>query len=316
MPTLLLHDCDPGIDDAAALLLALASPELRLLAVTTTHGNVALATTTRNALNLLAWAGHPGVPVYSGAERPLERDPVYAPEVHGTGGLGGVGLPHSDAQARPGAPEVMARLARQQAGQLSVCATGPLTNLALAARLDPGWLGQLRALHIMGGSVSQGSSLEAGHSRLGNVTEHAEFNAHADPHALAEVLAACETAGLRPHLYGLNLTRQVRVTRERVAALAQAGAAGALIAEMLSDYLDRVAGRQAHGALHDPCTVAGVLAPGLFRYRPARVRVVTDGEQAGMTVLEAGRPNVQLAEQADEDGVWTLMQSRLAGLTR
>lgn len=308
-PRPIVHDCDPGTDDAVALLLALNSPELDLKAVTTTHGNVALPSTTRNALELLSFAGRPDVPVYAGAEAPLVRPPVYAPEIHGRGGLGGVTLPPVQTPPQPlHAALALLELSGQHPG-LSVCATGPLSNLALAERLRPGFLRGLREVVVMGGS------LENGAPKLGNVTPHAEFNAYADPHALRIVLES----GARVVLFGLNLTRQVRVTRERTAALSVLGTpAATLCAEMMNGYLSMIESRdQKVGALHDPCTVAYLLRPELFRLQAARVHVDTDDdERIGRTVQVDGvqvdgPPNVQLATWADDDGVWALLGERL-----
>ena len=288
-----------------ALLLAVNSPELDLLAVTTTHGNVALHDTTRNALELLSFAGHAHIPVYAGAETPLIRPPVYAPEIHGRGGLGGVTLPQVNGQPQPlHAALALLDLADRYGDTLSICATGPLSNLALAERLRPGFLRGLREVVVMGGS------LETGAPKLGNVTPHAEFNAYADPHALRVVLES----GARIVLFGLNLTRQVRVTRERESALEALGtAAASLTASMLGGYLDMIEKRdQKTGALHDPCTVAYLIRPGLFRLEAARVHVVTDeGETSGMTTRTEGAANVQLATWADEDGVYELLSERL-----
>ncbi|WP_293912432.1 nucleoside hydrolase [Deinococcus sp.] len=305
MSTLLIHDCDPGIDDAVALLLALGSPELELKAVTTTHGNVSLRRTTRNALDLLAFAGRPDVPVHAGAAAPLVRAPVYAPEIHGQGGLGTVTLPEAGqpVQAEHAALALI-RLAQAHPGQLSVCATGPLSNLALAERLQPGVLASLKEIVVMGGS------LDTGAPKLGNVTPHAEFNTYADPHALRVVLES----GADVVLFGLNLTRQVRVTRERIAALSALGTPAAqLCAGMLNGYLDMIEVRdQKVGALHDPCTVAYLLRPELFEVRSARIEVhLNEDEQLGMTVLAQGEPNVRLAVSADEDGVYALLSRRL-----
>ena len=310
LPRPLVHDCDPGTDDAVALLLALNSPELGVLAVTTTHGNVALQGTTRNALELLGFAGRTEIPVYAGAEGPLVRQPVYAPEIHGRGGLGGVKLPEVkgpevSGQLRPlHAALALLDLADKYGDTLSICATGPLSNLALAERLRPGFLKGLREVVVMGGS------LEVGSPKLGNVTPHAEFNAYADPHALRVVLES----GANIVLFGLNLTRQVLVTRERESALHALGtAAASLTASMLGGYLDMIEQRdQKIGALHDPCTVAYLIRPGLFRLEAARVYVNTDeGEESGKTTRTEGEANVQLATWADEDGVYELLSERL-----
>ncbi|WP_425145429.1 nucleoside hydrolase [Deinococcus sp.] len=332
-PLPLVHDCDPGTDDAVALLLALHSPELGLLAVTTTHGNLALATTTRNALELLAFAGRSELPLYAGAAAPLVRPPVYAPEIHGDAGLGGATLPGTT--KRPGALHAalaLIQLSLQYPGELTVCATGPVTNLALAQSLDPGFLPRLRQVVVMGGSietgehrpgflerlrqrVGSGGQVEALGPKLGNVTALAEFNAYADPHALRVLLDAGEAGHVQIVLFGLNLTRQVRVTRERVAALQALGTPAArLCADMLAGYLDMIALRgQQVGALHDPCTVVYLLRPDLFTLEAAHIRVNIDEEveESGMTTREQRPPNVQLATHADEDGVYRLLHERL-----
>jgi purine nucleosidase len=308
LPRPVVHDCDPGVDDAVALLLALNSPELDLLAVTTTHGNVALHDTTRNALELLAFSGRSDIPVYAGAEGPLVRQPVYAPEVHGRGGLGGVTLPEVSRQPRPLHAALALLELSDRHPDLTVCATGPLTNLALAERMRPGFLSGLHEVVVMGGSV------EVGAPKLGNVTPHAEFNAYADPHAVRVVLES----GAKVVLFGLNLTRQVRVTREYTAVLGTLGSGtAALAAEMLSGYLGMIEKRdQKIGALHDPCTVAYLIRPELFRLEAARIHVnIDEGEFSGMTAREGGTPNVQLATWADEVGVYGLLTERLGSST-
>ena len=308
-PRPLVHDCDPGIDDAVALLLALHSPELSVQAVTTTHGNVPLSATTRNGLDLLAFAGRPEVPLYPGALSPLVRAPIYAPQIHGEGGLGDVDLPAAAQPPQPlHAALALTQLSERFPGQLTVCATGPLSNLALAERLDPGFLGRLREVVIMGGS------LDAAAPRLGNTTPFAEFNTYADPHALRVLLDAGTLPGVRLVLFGLNLTRQVRVTRERAAALAALNTPAAqLCAEMLGGYLDRIEpSGQRVGALHDPCTVAYLLRPDLFSLEAACVQVnIDEGERYGMTTRADGPANIQVATRADEDGVWALLGERL-----
>lgn len=212
-------DCDPGIDDAIALLTLLGRPDVNLVGISTTHGNVALTQTTRNALDLLNLAGRAteergGSPVYAGAASPLVREPIYAPDIHGAGGLGGVELATSSQPIEPlhGAL-ALAQALQAQPGEVTLLATGPLTNLALAERLYPGVLRLARQVVIMGGS------LEMGAPKLGNVTERAEFNAYADPEALHVLLQS----GANPALLGLNLTRQVVVDEARAAQLEAVG---------------------------------------------------------------------------------------------
>ncbi|WP_181391968.1 nucleoside hydrolase [Deinococcus irradiatisoli] len=302
------HDCDPGSDDAITLLTLLGRPDTQVLGVGTTHGNAPLSATTHNARALLTLAGRDDVPVYAGALTPLVREPVYAPQIHGVGGLGNVPLPPP---GRPAQTEHAAlALIRQlcaQPGEITVLATGPLTNLALAERLRPGVLKEARQVIVMGGS------LEVGAPRLGNTTPRAEFNAYADPHAFQVVLSA----GAKLALLGLNLTRQVRVTRERAAQLAAVGtAAGRTCAALLDDYLDRIGKLgQSVGALHDPCTAALLLAPQLFELEPASIGTLLDsGEHFGETVRRDAEPNLELVIRADEDGIYDLIAAALARL--
>ncbi len=302
------HDCDPGHDDAVTLLTLLGREDVQLLGISTTHGNAPLSATTRNARALLTLAHREDVPVYAGAAAPLVREPVYAPEIHGASGLGGVALPDPQREVRDEhAALALIRQLCAQPGEISVLATGPLTNLALAERLRPGVLRQARQIIVMGGS------LEGGAPKLGNVTPRAEFNAYADPHAFHVAVHA----GANLVLLGLNLTRQVQVTRQRAAQLAAVGTRAALIcAAFLNDYLDRIGKLgQRVGALHDPCTAALLLAPDLFEVEAARVEIVTDsGERLGETRRVDGPPNLKVVTEADEEGVYALVATALGRL--
>lgn len=306
LPT--LHDCDPGSDDAITLLTLLGRSDVQLLGVSTTHGNAPLSATTHNARALLKLAQRENVPVYAGALDPLVREPVYAPQIHGVSGLGGVPLPSPTMPVR--SEHAALALIRQlcaQPNEITLLATGPLTNLALAERLRPGVLREAKQIIVMGGS------LEVGAPRLGNTTPSAEFNAYADPHAFHVALHA----GAKLFLIGLNLTRQVQVTRARAQQLAAVGSAAAqTCAALLDDYLDRIGKLgQAVGALHDPCTAALMLAPELFEWEEARVDILTDsGERFGETVRVEGEPNVQLVTGADEGGIYELVVEALGRL--
>ena len=303
-----IHDGDPGHDDAVTLLALLGRPDVDLLHVSTTHGNAPLSATTRNARALLTLAKREDVPVYAGAAAPLVRDPVYAPEIHGVTGLGGVELPTPGREAeREHAALALIRQLEDRPGEITVLATGPLTNLALAEALEPGILGQARQIIVMGGSWDVNAP------KLGNVTPRAEFNAYADPHAFHVVLHS----GARLALLGLNLTRQVRVTLQRAEQFAAVGTrAGRTCAAFLNDYLARIGKLgQSVGALHDPCTAALLLSPDLFTWEAARAQVLTDsGEHLGETRLVDGQPNIQLVTKADEDGVYALITGALARL--
>lgn len=306
------HDCDPGSDDAITLLTLLGRPDVELLGVSTTHGNAPLSATTHNARALLTLAQRSEVPVYAGAAAPLVRQPIYAPQIHGVGGLGGMPLPEPTqlVQAEHAALALIRYLSAQQ-GEITLLATGPLTNLALAERLSPGVLSLAKHIIIMGGSI------ECGATRLGNTTPYAEFNVYADPHAFDVVLKSAATLSL----LGLNLTRQIRVTAARAQQLSDVGtAAGRTCGALLTDYLARIGKLgQSVGALHDPCTAALMLAPELFETELACIEVQTDssephGQHFGETRRVEGQPNVQLITKADEDGIYSLIADALKRL--
>ncbi|WP_420595398.1 nucleoside hydrolase [Deinococcus sp.] len=308
LPHPVWHDGDPGSDDAITLLTLLGRLDAHLLGVSTTHGNAPLSATTHNARALLLLAQREDVPVYAGALTPLVREPVFAPQIHGVTGLGDVELPTPGREVR--SEHAAAALIRQlcaQPGEITLLATGPLSNLALAERLRPGVLRQARQIIVMGGSVDVGAP------KLGNTTPRAEFNAYADPHAFHIVLGS----GANLSLLGLNLTRQVAVTRARAAQLRDTGSqAGRFCGALLDDYLDRIAKLgQTAGALHDPCTAALLLAPELFESEAARVEILTDsGDHLGETVRVEGEPNVSLVIKADEVGVYELVATALGHL--
>lgn len=302
----IILDCDPGHDDAVALLLALASPELEVLAVTVTHGNVPLERTLHNALSVCALAGS-GVPVYAGADRPLLRGALHASHVHGESGLGDVVLPAPTRGPNPGrAADVLIETALARPGELTLVATGPLTNVALALRLEPRLAETLREIVLMGGSAGSG-----------NVTPAAEFNFHADPHAARIVFES----GAPITMFGLNATEQVPVTGERAEQLRAVNNPPArAAAAMLDDYLRRLTGRghSSDGALHDPCTVAFLLRPDLFTLQDTFVQIdAEEGPDFGRSLCDLkgvlGREsNARVALGADANGFYDLLTQALA----
>ncbi|MEF2279193.1 nucleoside hydrolase [Deinococcus sp. YIM 134068] len=308
-PLPILLDGDPGLDDAIAWLLALASGEdVRVLGVTTVHGNVGLPLTTHNAGVTLALAGA-SVPVYAGADRPLVRPPMTAAKVHGDSGLPAADLPEpARAPEAEHAVDFLIRTVRERPGEVTLVATGPLTNVALAFRLAPELPLLLREVVWMGGSTGQG-----------NRTPSAEFNALADPHAVKIVLES----GARVRMFGLNVTMQVIATPERLDALRALGnRAGAVSAELLTFYAGVYRKRYglSGGALHDPLAVAAVLRPGLCEMRPMSVAVETaEGLNLGRTVCDlygvTGQPaNAEVAVGVDVEGVFGLLLERLGRL--
>lgn len=300
----LIIDCDPGVDDAVALVLAFGSRELDLLAVTAVGGNAPVVRTARNARMLRQIAGREAVPVFMGADRPLRREPAGAGEFHGAEGLGDLvpfepDVPCAEGHAADALVDlVMARPARS----VAVAVLGPLTNLALALRKAPALADRLGPVVVMGGARSEG----------GNITASAEFNIWADPEAAAEVLATgCEVV-----MFGLDATHQVRATEARIAALEAVGTPSAGVAAAMMRFSQRVerriVGRDAP-PLHDPCPVAWLLRPDLFELKPCRIAVETDSELTrGHTAVEfraavAGSLPHRWAVSADADGVFALI---------
>lgn len=306
MPTPVILDCDPGTDDAFALLLALASPEIDLLAITVAGGNVGLEYTLPNALSLIALGGA-AVPCHGGADRPLLGSFVAEPAVHGEDGLGGIALPPGGAPAYGIASDVIRTILRQAAEPVTLVGIGPATNLALALMTEPALTAKIGQIVLMTGAWAEG-----------NITPAAEFNAWNDPEALA-VLLAC---GRPIVLATLELTAQALVTPARLAALRGAGPGRCLqtLCDIqntvpLSRRLDR------KGApLHDPCAIAWLINPALFTTRPCAVRMdLGPGPSRGRTVIDrwerTGEPaNATVLETLDADGFFALLADRLTRL--
>jgi purine nucleosidase len=297
----IIIDCDPGIDDALALLFAHGHPDLELCGITTVAGNVGLDLTTANALRVRDYVGLDAVPVVAGSPRPLLRPVIDAREVHGDSGLGAVSLPAPSSRAADGhAADFLARAIGAAPGEITLIAVGPLTNIALTVRHYPQIVTQVRDFVIMGGSAGRG-----------NATPAAEFNIAADPEAAAIVFGA----GWPVTMIGLDVTRQARVTaavRDRMRGLGRL--ADDLLLPSLSGYRSNSDGSApADGpAVHDVCAVASVAASGLITFVPARVEVETAGRwTAGMTVTDfaaaAWECNAQVAVAIDVAGFWDLV---------
>ncbi len=303
----LIIDCDPGVDDAVGLLLAFASPELELLAVTTVGGNVPVEKTTRNARIIRQAAGREDVPVFAGADRPLAREPAGAGEFHGAEGLGDLAPFEPDAPAADGSAvqAIVDRVMSRPEGQVAVAVMGPMTNLALAMRREPALAARLGPVVVMGGARSEG----------GNITASAEFNIWADPDAAAEVfVSGCEVVA-----FGLDATHQVRATKDAIAALDAIDSEGARLAASVLRFSQRVE-RDIVGSeappVHDPCTVAWLLKPELFRLQPCEIRVetasdLTRGHTAVEFRVDPATARHRWAVQADGPGVMALIADRL-----
>ena len=300
----LIIDCDPGQDDAVALLLAFASPrELDVLAVTTVAGNVALGHTTRNGLRICELAGRRDVAVHAGCARPILGPPATAAHIHGDDGLAGAELPEpAEAPRAQHAVDVLIETVMARKGEITLAALGPLTNIARAMVKEPRMAPGLREIVVMGGSLG-----------AGNVTPFAEFNIHADPHAAAAVFSA----GAPLTMIGLDVTHRAIATAPRVAAIRDLGRPAAdTVAAMMALHLGRrenTAG-EAGGAVHDACVVAYLLRPDLFATRAMRIAVETaDAAELGRTRADASDgAEVSVAVDIDADGFFDLLTGRLA----
>ena len=299
MSTPVLLDCDPGHDDAIALLLALGSDELELRGVTTVAGNQTLEKTTANAIRVLELAGRPEIPVAAGAGRPLVREPRVAADVHGETGLDGPDLPPP--RARPSTEHAVDFLAGRIAGATLV-ATGPLTNVALLLARHP----EARPARIvlMGGAIAEG-----------NVTPAAEFNIWADPEAAQRVF----TSGLDVTMVGLDVTHRALVTPEQ---MRESGRIGEVVAELLEFYggFHRSVYGWDGSPIHDAVAVAHVIDPSLLELEHLNVRVDTESALCrGRTVVDVWRrtglaPTASVAVGIDSRRFVQLLQERLARL--
>jgi purine nucleosidase len=295
----LLLDCDPGLDDALALLLAHGDPDIDLVGVTTVGGNVALQNTTRNALQLREYLGFPDVPVSAGAASALTREPRNAAHVHGAGGLGSVVLPEATLTVSGmHAADVIVETLRASPGAIHLVATGPLTNIAIALEREPAIARWAASFTIMGGSYTRG-----------NATVAAEFNIWADPEAAKIVF----DADWRVTMIGLDLTLQAQANGAVIERFRRLGAlADELIVPLATFYFNPTMPDWDGQAVHDVCAVAYVARPDLFLAQPARVDIETRGEFTdGMTVVDfdSATPNALVATKLDVDGFWAYVES-------
>ena len=305
-PTPVILDCDPGHDDAIALLLALASPELDLLGVTTTYGNQTLEKTTANALRVLELAGRTDVPVAAGADRPLVRELVVAAHVHGESGLDGPALP--DASTTPVTRDAVAFIAdcvRTADGPVTLVPTGPLTNVA--RYLEGHGPDGIERIVLMGGSIAEG-----------NMTPAAEFNIWCDPEAAARVFSS----GLDVTMIGLDVTHKAILGRSVEERLRVAGRIGAFVAE-LNVFFTRYHA-QTYGwsgaPIHDAVAVAHVIRPGLVETKQRNVEIELESELCrGRTVVDLWNrteraPNAHVGVDLDPEAFFDLLVERIAGL--
>jgi inosine-uridine nucleoside N-ribohydrolase len=305
MSTRIVIDCDPGHDDAIAILLALASPEVELIGVTTVAGNQSLDKTTHNALVTLEIGGRSDIPVASGAEAPLRRDPHSGSHVHGESGLDGPVLP--EPTAGPVGAHAADFLAELIEPGVVLVATAPLTNLALMLERHPDVVDRLERIVWMGGAIGEG-----------NETPAAEFNAFVDPEAAAGVFAS----GIPITMIGLDVTHKALFTRAHAERLRDSGRAGRFVAE-LSDFF-QLFHERSYGfdgsPMHDAMAVAHVIDPTLVATRHVNVAVETRSTFCdGRTVVDlrgtTGRsPNAHVGVDVDARRFLELLVSRIESL--
>ncbi|MDT1010989.1 pyrimidine-specific ribonucleoside hydrolase RihA [Plesiomonas shigelloides] len=303
----IIIDCDPGHDDAIALILALASPKLNVLAVTTSAGNQTPDKTLRNALRILTLLGRHDIPVAGGAPKPLLRELIIADNVHGESGLDGPTLPEPGfAPQALTAVELMAKTLRASTEPVTLVPTGPLTNIALLLSAHPELKAKIARIVLMGGSAGPG-----------NWTPAAEFNIYVDPEAAEMVFGA----GVPITMCGLDVTHAAQVMDEDIERIrAITNPIARTVAELLDFFMiyHRDPKWGFVGApLHDPCTIAWLLRPELFEGIECHVSVETQGQYTvGMTVVDRYRlsphePNATVLLGVERQGFIDLLVEQL-----
>jgi purine nucleosidase len=308
MSTPLIMDVDTGVDDALALMLALSRPDVELVAVTCCAGNVDVPQAAANTLAVLELCGAGGVEVAVGSEAPLV-EPLRTATSHGPKGLGYADLPAARASvSQRYAPDLIVAEARGLPGELTLVATGPLTNVALALRREPALPQLLRRLSVMGGSFEH----------PGNTTPCAEFNIWVDPEAAKEVFEAFSSAPLRPLVAGLNVTEQTELRPQHLAAVGT-GALADFVAAATGVKFEYNGGF-AH--MHDPLALALALDDTLGTARPGTVDVELAGSLTrAMTVVDwrglwGRKPNADVAVAIDVERFLGELVDGLAALGR
>lgn len=307
----LIIDTDPGQDDAVAILLALASPEIDLLGITTVAGNVPLVLTQENARKICDLAGRTDMPVFAGANAPLARPLVTAEHVHGRTGLDGPVLPPpvTPLQDRHAVDFLIETIRTEDANSVTIAPVGPLTNIAMALRQAPDIAARIQQIVLMGGGYFEG----------GNITPAAEFNIYVDPEAAAEVFGA----GIPIVMMPLDVTHKVLTTSARTRKIRDIGSRTAVVVADMLEFFERFDEEKYGsdgGPLHDPCTIAWMLRPGMFSGRQCNVEIETKSDLTmGMTVIDwwqvSDRPhNAFVVGDVDADAFFDLVTERLAHL--
>ncbi|WP_105404184.1 nucleoside hydrolase [Neorhizobium sp. T7_12] len=308
----IIIDTDPGQDDAAAIMLAFASPdEIELLGLCAVAGNVPLSYTSRNLRIVCELCGRPEAPVYEGALKPTMRPQVTAEHVHGRTGLDGIELPEPTMPVKDihAVDFIIDTLRTEPAGTVTLCTLGPLTNIALALEKAPDITGRAKELVMMGGGFFEG----------GNITPAAEFNIYVDPEAAKTVFAS----GMPIVMMPLDVTHQLLTTKARVEKIAALGTHPAEVLVAWLAFFERFDIEKYGsdgGPLHDPTVIAYLIKPELFSGRDCNVEIETGSDlTVGMTVVDwwhvSGRkPNAKVMRHVDADGFFELLTERVARL--
>lgn len=310
-PRKIIIDTDPGQDDAAAIMLALGSPELQILGITTVAGNVPLSRTSTNARIILEFCARTDVKVFAGADKPIARPLITAEHVHGKTGLDGPELhePQMPLQVQHAVDFIIETLRNEPEGSVTLCTLGPLTNIATALQKAPDVAGRVRELVMMGGGFFEG----------GNITPAAEFNIYVDPEAAAAVFQS----GIPIVMMPLDVTHKVLTLKSRVAKLREiANRPATALVEMLEFFerFDVEKYGSDGGPLHDPTVIAYLLKPELFAGRDCNVEIETASPlTVGMTVIDwwqvTGRKhNARVMKDVDADGFFALLTERVGRL--
>jgi inosine-uridine nucleoside N-ribohydrolase len=298
----IILDCDPGHDDAIAILLAAHHPEIDLLAITTVAGNQSVEKTTHNALKVCSLANIQHVPIAMGMDRPLLRPANHAPDIHGESGMDGPQIPEPNIELdRRHGVDLLIELLLNSDGDITLVPTGPLTNIAAAMRREPAIVSKIAAISLMGGAMG-----------LGNVTPAAEFNIHTDPEA-AEIVFSC---GRPITMVPLEVTHQALATEEVTARLRAAQRPVATFAADLlvffADTYRNVFGFPA-APVHDPCAVAAIIDPTILRAHTMHVAIETTGLWTiGRTVCDVygkfgKQPNARVGYALDVERFWNMV---------
>jgi len=309
-PRKIIIDTDPGQDDAVAILLALASPdEIDVLGITAVAGNVPLELTARNARIVCELAGRTDMPVYAGCDRPLAHTLVTAEHVHGKTGLDGPDLPEPTMPLADGhaVDFLIDTLRNEAAGTVTLCALGPLTNLATALTRAPDIASRVQEIILMGGAYFE----------VGNITPAAEFNIYVDPEAAEIVLKS----KIPTTIISLDVTHKALVTKPRNDAFRSLGSPVGVAVAQMTDFFERF-DREKYGSegapLHDPCVPAYLIRPELFTGRHINVEIETQSDLTrGMTVADwwgvtERAANATFLGSIDHDGFFALLTDRLA----